>query len=370
MPVGVGSGACAAVGRGLSGWHSGGVADDGPSGRLAELTVALSLATDLGTGQPMEHGLRTCWLSLRTRRGARVGCGDAVVRVLRGAAAVPRLHLGRRRHRGAGGRRRRGVQRGDGPDADGPARRGDALLRAPPGRGPPGPSPRRAGGAGADRPGHDRAQPVATLRGRRPAWRPGSGWASRCARRWLTPTSAGTARGTRTAWPATRCRSRCGSCRSPGTPSCGNGGPGGRRRSRCWRTGAATATTLRWSTSSSTAVGQWLGDVGDDPCAAVLDAEPAPVATIARGRARRGAGGGGRLHRPEVAVVARPLDRGRRAGGRRRGRGRAARRRRRHARPGGAGARRRARRRAERDLGSSRSAQRRRSGNGSACTRI
>jgi len=35
-------------------------------GRLAELTIALSLATDLGTGQPMEHGLRTCWLSLAT----------------------------------------------------------------------------------------------------------------------------------------------------------------------------------------------------------------------------------------------------------------------------------------------------------------
>jgi HD-GYP domain-containing protein (c-di-GMP phosphodiesterase class II) len=31
---------------------------------VAELTVALSLATDLGTGQPLEHGLRTCWLSL------------------------------------------------------------------------------------------------------------------------------------------------------------------------------------------------------------------------------------------------------------------------------------------------------------------
>ena len=28
--------------------------------------MALSLATDLGTGQPMEHGLRTCWLSVRT----------------------------------------------------------------------------------------------------------------------------------------------------------------------------------------------------------------------------------------------------------------------------------------------------------------
>jgi HD-GYP domain-containing protein (c-di-GMP phosphodiesterase class II) len=32
--------------------------------RAAELTVALSLATDLGTGQPMEQGLRTCWVSL------------------------------------------------------------------------------------------------------------------------------------------------------------------------------------------------------------------------------------------------------------------------------------------------------------------
>ncbi len=38
--------------------------DHDRSGRLAELTIALSLATDLGTGQPMEHGLRTCWLSL------------------------------------------------------------------------------------------------------------------------------------------------------------------------------------------------------------------------------------------------------------------------------------------------------------------
>ena len=31
---------------------------------MAELTIALSLATDLGTGQPLEHGLRTCLLSL------------------------------------------------------------------------------------------------------------------------------------------------------------------------------------------------------------------------------------------------------------------------------------------------------------------
>src|SRR5262249_44511974 len=33
--------------------------------RLSELLAALSLATDLGLGQPMEYLLRTCTLSLR-----------------------------------------------------------------------------------------------------------------------------------------------------------------------------------------------------------------------------------------------------------------------------------------------------------------
>jgi HD-GYP domain-containing protein (c-di-GMP phosphodiesterase class II) len=37
--------------------------------------VALSLATDLGTGQPMEHGLRTCWLSLAAAE--QLGLGAA-----------------------------------------------------------------------------------------------------------------------------------------------------------------------------------------------------------------------------------------------------------------------------------------------------
>ena len=32
--------------------------------RLAELVAALSLATDLGTGQPMEHALRVCLFSV------------------------------------------------------------------------------------------------------------------------------------------------------------------------------------------------------------------------------------------------------------------------------------------------------------------
>jgi HD-GYP domain-containing protein (c-di-GMP phosphodiesterase class II) len=45
-------------------WKSGDVTEGGPTGRMAELTIALSLATDLGLGQPMEQGMRTCWLSL------------------------------------------------------------------------------------------------------------------------------------------------------------------------------------------------------------------------------------------------------------------------------------------------------------------
>src|SRR5713101_4643528 len=39
--------------------------------RLAELMAALSLATDLGMGQPLEQALRTCLISLEL--GARLG---------------------------------------------------------------------------------------------------------------------------------------------------------------------------------------------------------------------------------------------------------------------------------------------------------
>src|SRR5690606_11589608 len=39
--------------------------------RLAELVAALSLATDLGTGQPLEHALRTCLLA--TVAGEQLG---------------------------------------------------------------------------------------------------------------------------------------------------------------------------------------------------------------------------------------------------------------------------------------------------------
>lgn len=39
--------------------------DSGRPARLAELIAALSLATDLGLGQPMEHVLRSCLISMR-----------------------------------------------------------------------------------------------------------------------------------------------------------------------------------------------------------------------------------------------------------------------------------------------------------------
>ena len=43
--------------------------------RLAELVAALSLATDLGTGQPMEHTLRTCLFAVRL--GRELGLANA-----------------------------------------------------------------------------------------------------------------------------------------------------------------------------------------------------------------------------------------------------------------------------------------------------
>jgi HD-GYP domain-containing protein (c-di-GMP phosphodiesterase class II) len=54
---------------------------DGRSGvRLAELVATLSLGTDLGLGQPMEHVLRQCLIALRL--GERLGLAEAERRVL------------------------------------------------------------------------------------------------------------------------------------------------------------------------------------------------------------------------------------------------------------------------------------------------
>jgi hypothetical protein len=41
--------------------------------RLAELVASMSLATDLGLGQPMEHVLRSCVLGFRIAEDLELG---------------------------------------------------------------------------------------------------------------------------------------------------------------------------------------------------------------------------------------------------------------------------------------------------------
>jgi response regulator RpfG family c-di-GMP phosphodiesterase len=54
--------------------------------RLAELLAVLSLATDLGMGQPMEHVLRQCLISLRLAQ--RLGLAEADREVVYYAALI------------------------------------------------------------------------------------------------------------------------------------------------------------------------------------------------------------------------------------------------------------------------------------------
>lgn len=74
---------------------------DSSSGlRLAELVAALSLATDIGTGRPMESALRSCMLAVRF--GKTVGLGEAELRdvyyvvLLRFAGCTADSHLAAR----------------------------------------------------------------------------------------------------------------------------------------------------------------------------------------------------------------------------------------------------------------------------------
>jgi len=46
--------------------------------RMSEVLASLSLATDLGTGQPLGHGLRTCLLPVRLAQA--MGVAPDVVR--------------------------------------------------------------------------------------------------------------------------------------------------------------------------------------------------------------------------------------------------------------------------------------------------
>ena len=65
--------------------------------RLTELLASLSLATDLGTGQPMGHGLRTCLLAVRLARDMGLGIED--VRAVHSVSLLRFLGLHRRRLR-------------------------------------------------------------------------------------------------------------------------------------------------------------------------------------------------------------------------------------------------------------------------------
>ncbi|HET8908435.1 MAG TPA: HD domain-containing phosphohydrolase [Ktedonobacterales bacterium] len=64
--------------------------------RLAELVASLSLATDLGTGQPMEHALRVCRLALELASSLGLNereCGDVYyIALLRAIGCVSDAH--------------------------------------------------------------------------------------------------------------------------------------------------------------------------------------------------------------------------------------------------------------------------------------
>ena len=67
------------------------------------------------------------------------------------------------------------------------------------------------------------------------------------------------------------------------TPSCGNAGPGGRRTVEVLAHRRGHGYDPAVVDVLVEAGREWLADVADDPCAAVLEAEPSPVATIPAG---------------------------------------------------------------------------------------
>jgi hypothetical protein len=66
----------------------------GPPLRLAEVAGVLSLATDLAMGQPLEHGLRTAMLALRTAQAMELPEEDQVTVFYTGAACSASIVCG------------------------------------------------------------------------------------------------------------------------------------------------------------------------------------------------------------------------------------------------------------------------------------
>ena len=294
---------------------------DRPPLRLAELVAALSLGIDLGFGQPMEHVLRQCLIALRLAERARRSTRR------RGSAVYyTALLINVGCHTDAHEQAKwfgddialKSIKYND--ELSRVAAYGGGLAAAARRRQPaaaPLPGRARVRALGPPRHGrHDRsARPLA----RTLAAQLGS-LGARAAKRSAPPTSSGTARVGRASWRARRCRCLRGSRSSRNTS-----------RSR-----TAWAASDGGDGARPTAAGAPVRSDARRTCSC---AEPAAILagldTWARGtpssapsrrsrscssdeQLRRGTRGHRELRRPQVAVLARPLARSRRA--RRRGR--------------------------------------------------
>ena len=287
--------------------------------RAAEVVGALSLATDLGTGQPLEHALRTAVLAVRLGELAGASARGARRHVLRRAPPRLRLHVERARGGAAVRRRHRAPGRvlPDRPDQPGGGAR--VLPRERRGR------PAAGGPRGDDRGGDRERRPEGArvvrddVRGRAAVRRLARASARASRRRSSTSSRAGTDAASRTsrgdAIPlpmrllhVARDISLFLSAAGPDEARAVDRAARGRRvRAPARRARRARTSTTLLAELDETRMWEQA-----------LEIEPFPQ-RLDRGRAgRRRLHGDRRAHRPQVAVAARALDgRGRARRGRR-----------------------------------------------------
>ena len=299
---------------------AGPVIGDGRSGveqpiRAAELVAALSIATDLGTGQPLEHAMRTAVLAVRlgelagasaeelsdTYYVALLHASGLHVERARGGAAV------RRRHRAPGGvLPRRSDQPGGG------ARVLSLQRRARPAPGGPREDDRDGDRAARPRGPARRSRRCARSRSASPA---GSACARASRRRWSTSSRAGTGAGfPAVAGEAIPLPMRLLHVARDASLFLSAAGP--ENGARGHRASAPARPTSRASPSSPCAnLDEMLAELDETRMwEHALDSEPSPPVWLSGERIDAAFGDDRRDHRPEVAVAARALDRRRRAG--------------------------------------------------------
>ncbi|MGH9181633.1 MAG: HD domain-containing phosphohydrolase [Acidimicrobiales bacterium] len=248
-------------------------------GRCGELTIALSLATDLGTGHPLEHGLRTCWLSLKAAEA--LGLDEA------GRSCV--YHVALLRFLGCTSDASETAVFAGGDDV-GFNSTFAPMLNAQPGEG----ARFLVGHLASDLPLRRRVGRVARALGD-----PGGGRRSLSAH-----CEAGSRLATRLGMPASVCDSLAHAYErwdGKGYPDglAGEDVPKAIRivtvardaelwsRQAGWAAAAEVLARRRGRAYDPVVVDAlsgdgegWLAGIGEDPCAAVLDAEPAPVLTL------------------------------------------------------------------------------------------